>query len=85
MSITKVTAIGLFLVVVGVIAPAAANAQTPGVREVTASPRTLIQLQTRLRYTTMIVLPEGEEILDVSMRPAQDLSSPMSGASQIHA
>ena len=31
----------------------------------TASPRTLIQLQTRVRYTTMIVLPEGEEILDV--------------------
>src|SRR5690349_22875289 len=65
MSITKVTSIGLFLVVAGVIAPVAANAQTPGVREVTASPRTLIQLQTRLRYTTMIVLPEGEEILDV--------------------
>ena len=65
MSITKVTLIGLFLVVAGVIAPAAVHAQTPGVREVTASPRTLIQLQTRLRYTTMIVLPEGEEILDV--------------------
>ena len=30
-----------------------------------ASPRSLIPLQTRLRYTTMIVLPEGEEILDV--------------------
>ena len=27
--------------------------------------RSLIPLQTRLRYTTMIVLPEGEEILDV--------------------
>src|SRR5213592_2242310 len=65
MSIIKVASIGLFLVVTGVTAPAAANAQTPGVREVTASPRTLIQLQTRLRYTTMIVLPEGEEILDV--------------------
>jgi type IV secretion system protein VirB9 len=65
MSITKVTSIGLFLVVAGVIAPAAAHAQMPGVREVTTSPRTLIQPQTRLRYTTMIVLPEGEEILDV--------------------
>src|SRR5579884_1250245 len=41
-----------------------AAAQT-GVREVTASERSLIPLQTRLRYTTMIVLPEGEEILDV--------------------
>jgi type IV secretory pathway VirB9-like protein len=65
MSITKVIPIGLFLVAAGVYAPATSNAQTPGVREVTASPRTLIQLQTRLRYTTMIVLPEGEEILDV--------------------
>ena len=65
MSISKVIPIGLILVAAGVTAPATSNAQTPGVREVTASPRTLIQLQTRLRYTTMIVLPEGEEILDV--------------------
>src|SRR2546421_7145881 len=65
MSISKVAAIGLFLVATGFTAPAAADAQTPGVREVTASPRTLIPLQTRVRYTTMIVLPEGEEILDV--------------------
>lgn len=65
MSISKVIPIGLILVAAGVTAPATSTAQTPGVREVTASPRTLIQLQTRLRYTTMIVLPEGEEILDV--------------------
>src|SRR3954465_9856954 len=65
MSISKVSSIGLFLVITSVTAPAAANAQTLGVREVTASPRALIQLQTRLRYTTMIVLPDGEEILDV--------------------
>src|SRR5215212_403619 len=65
MSISKTAAIGLLVVATGATAPAAADAQTPGVREVTASPRTLIQLQTRLRYTTMIVLPEGEEILDV--------------------
>src|SRR5947208_3851177 len=65
MSIRKVIPIGLIVVAAAVTAPATSNAQTPGVREVTASPRTLIQLQTRLRYTTMIVLPEGEEILDV--------------------
>ena len=41
------------------------RAQTTGIREVSASARSLIPLQTRLRYTTMIVLPEGEEILDV--------------------
>jgi type IV secretory pathway VirB9-like protein len=39
--------------------------QAMGIREVSASARSLIPLQTRLRYTTMIVLPEGEEILDV--------------------
>ena len=42
-----------------------AQAQSTGIREVSASARSLIPLQTRLRYTTMIVLPEGEEILDV--------------------
>ena len=42
-----------------------AVAQTTGIREVTASPHSLIPLQTRLRYTTMVVLPDGEEILDV--------------------
>ena len=61
MSISKVVPIALIFVATGVSAPATASAQTPGVREVTASPRTLIALQTRLRYTTMIVLPEGEE------------------------
>src|SRR5687767_15849930 len=42
-----------------------AVAQTGGVREVSATERGVIPLQTRLRYTTMVVLPEGEEILDV--------------------
>src|SRR5688572_27794418 len=42
-----------------------ADAQTSGVREVSASERTLIPLTTKLRYTTMILLPEQEEILDV--------------------
>ncbi len=43
----------------------AAQAATTGVREVTASDRSVIPVQTRLRYTTMIVLPHGQEILDV--------------------
>ena len=41
------------------------SAQTAGIREVTATDRNVIPLNTRLRYTTMIVLPEGDEILDV--------------------
>ena len=48
-----------------VSAGARCRAQTTGIREVSASARSLIPLQTRLRYTTMIVLPDGEEILDV--------------------
>jgi type IV secretory pathway VirB9-like protein len=42
-----------------------ASGQSTGIREVTASARSVIPLQTRLRYTTMILLPEDEEILDV--------------------
>ena len=45
--------------------PTVVIAQTGGVREVSATERGVIPLQTRLRYTTMVVLPEGEEILDV--------------------
>src|SRR5204862_6735565 len=43
---------------------ASARAQS-GVREVSATERGVIPLQTRLRYTTMVILPDGEEILDV--------------------
>jgi len=60
---------GLALVLIasfGLVAvPASASAQTAGIREVTATDRNVIPLNTRLRYTTMIVLPEGDEILDV--------------------
>jgi type IV secretory pathway VirB9-like protein len=41
------------------------GAQATGIREVTASERNLISLQTKLRYTTMILLPDDEEIVDV--------------------
>lgn len=44
---------------------APAYGQTAGIREVSASERSVIPLQTRLRYTTMIVLPDNDEILDV--------------------
>ena len=40
-------------------------AQVSGVREVSASADHVIPIQARLRYTKMIVLPDGEEILDV--------------------
>lgn len=47
------------------VAPVVAEAQANGIREVSASERSLIPLQTRVRYTTLVVLPEGEEIIDV--------------------
>ena len=48
-----------------ILTPSAGIAQTVGIREVTATDRSVIPLNTRLRYTTMIVLPDGDEILDV--------------------
>ena len=47
------------------LTPSPGIAQTVGIREVTATDRSVIPLNTRLRYTTMIVLPDGDEILDV--------------------
>jgi type IV secretion system protein VirB9 len=41
------------------------SAQATGIRDVSASDRTLIPLQTKLRYTTMVVLPDDEDIVDV--------------------
>jgi type IV secretion system protein VirB9 len=60
--------VGLVVALAFVGAPSVSvsvRAQTTGIREVSASARSLITLNTRLRYTTMIVLPEGDEILDV--------------------
>ena len=42
-----------------------ATAQAAGVRDVTASERNVIPLNTRVRYTTMVILPDDDEILDV--------------------
>src|SRR5205823_6050566 len=55
-------ATGLMLIPLGV---SPVLAQAVGVREVTASERSVIPLTTKIRYTTMIVLPDDEEILDV--------------------
>jgi type IV secretory pathway VirB9-like protein len=58
-------ALGLLLVGAQATAQRPPDPSTAGVREVSASARSVIPLQTRVRFTTMIVLPEGEEILDV--------------------
>jgi len=55
----------LLLAALSVCVSASVAGQAVGIRDVSVSERSLIELQTRLRYTTMIVLPESEEILDV--------------------
>jgi type IV secretory pathway VirB9-like protein len=58
----RVLVAALVLIPLGITSLAA---QTAGIREVTASERSVIPLNTKVRYTTMIVLPDDEEILDV--------------------
>ena len=66
MSVRVAVGVALALMIIGTKSPSlSGQAQSSGIREVSASSRSLIPLQTRLRYTTMVVLPEGEEILDV--------------------
>ena len=65
MSLRSVALLSAALITNGLGVPATTFAQATGIREVSASSRSLIPLQTRLRFTTMVVLPEGDEILDV--------------------
>lgn len=53
--------IAVLLSAVVLLAPAA-HAQST--REVTYNPRSVIRIDARLRMTTLVVLPEGEQILD---------------------
>ncbi len=57
----KVLALGVMLAlgVVGV------HAQSAGIRQVTSSDAKVETVHTRVRYSTMIVLPDGDEIVDV--------------------
>ena len=55
----------LAAIVLLTLGAASLSAQAVGIREVSASDRSLVPLQTKIRYTTMVVLPEEDEILDV--------------------
>jgi type IV secretion system protein VirB9 len=46
------------------LAVASAPARAQGAREVTYAPESVVPLKAKLRFTTMIILPEQEEILD---------------------
>ena len=49
---------------VGQPQPTAETAKTPGVLRVQAQPDQLVEVRTRTRHTTVLVLPQGENILD---------------------
>lgn len=49
-----------------------ASAESNGVRTETANERSLISLSTKIRFTTMIVLPEGEDIVDFTCGDADN-------------
>ena len=74
------------LVVIGVSAIAAqpVAGQATGIREVSASERSLIPLQTRLRYTTMIVLPWRLRRWnnDIISRPLRRSSAPVGSSAR---
>jgi type IV secretory pathway VirB9-like protein len=66
-SLSRASMIALFaaLGTAVTVSPIALQAQTPGVRQVADATHAVVPVQTRLRFTTMIVLPDDEEILDV--------------------
>jgi type IV secretory pathway VirB9-like protein len=50
---------------VSMLVPRPVAGQVDGIRNVSTTDRSVIPLQTRVRFTTMVVLPEDEEILEV--------------------
>ncbi len=54
------------LLLIGLLLTSVASpAHAQGTREVTVDARSIVRVNAKVRFTTMIVLPEGEEILDV--------------------
>ena len=56
----------LYLITVGALAPLAAQSAppaTPRARTVVYHPRDVVALRAKLRYTTLVVLPEGEDVV----------------------
>jgi type IV secretory pathway VirB9-like protein len=51
-----------FVVIALCVSSASVDAQTA--REVTYTPQSVVPLHAKLRFTTMVILPEGEQILD---------------------
>lgn len=62
----RISSFGTALAVLGAIGltPAPVNAQTNGARLVKYSEQDIIPIRAKLRFSTVIILPENEEILD---------------------
>ena len=58
----------LCLMVLAAIAPLAAQSASapPGARTIVYHPRDLVPLRAKLRYTTLIVLPQGEDVIEAT-------------------
>lgn len=59
----------LCLITLGAVASLGAQAAPPaprGARTVVSHPRDLVALRTKLHYTTLIVLPEGEDVVEAT-------------------
>lgn len=55
----------LFVALVALVAPASGSTQEHGVRQVTVSERSVVPLSTKLRFTTMVILPPDQQLQEV--------------------
>jgi type IV secretion system protein VirB9 len=53
-----------FVIALGLVLAGASIAAGQGTRDVTVSTRSIVEVHTKVRYTTLIILPEHERILD---------------------
>jgi type IV secretory pathway VirB9-like protein len=56
--------VGRFINALCLVLLAAGAARAQGTRDVTVSNRSVVQVHTKVRFTTLIILPEHEQILD---------------------
>jgi hypothetical protein len=52
------------MLVLGLLVGTQTLAFAQGIRDVSYGPKSVVSVGTKVRFTTLIVLPEGEEILD---------------------
>src|SRR5580765_4708703 len=60
--------VGLILSLIGLVGPLSlfAESPSPGVRTVVYHPRDLVTLRAKVHYTTLIVLPDGDDVVEAT-------------------